>query len=136
MAFIFIFSNVHAETCSQHDFDKADMAMDSLKSWKSVDDYFSMYSNCDVGYISEGTSEMIIRLLVDNWGQLNELSALVKRKLAIENYVLDHVNSTLGIDDLEKLRDYSALHCQIDNKKLCEKLHDSSIVALKKLYSL
>ncbi|ECP3141090.1 hypothetical protein FZG11_23275, partial [Salmonella enterica] len=116
-------------------FDKADMAIDSLKSWEAVDEYFSMYGHCDVDYVNEGTSEKIIRLLVDKWGQLNELSVLVKRKATIEGYVLGHVNSTLDIDDLEKLRDYSVSGCHIDNENLCEKLHLSAISALKKLHS-
>lgn len=77
--FSFSFSNVYAEDCSQQDFDKADMALDSLASWKAVDDFYSRHSQCDVGYLREGTSEKIIRLLVDRWGELNELSALVKR---------------------------------------------------------
>ena len=134
--FIFAFFSAHAEEmCSQRDYDKADIAMNSLKSWATVDDYFSMYANCDVDYVNEGTSEKIIRLLVDKWGQLDELSALVKKKPAIEDYVLEHINSTLDIDDLEKLRDYSASNCQVNNENLCKKLHDSAIIALKKLHS-
>ncbi|UQQ17917.1 hypothetical protein MYA98_05445 [Salmonella sp. WGH-01] len=37
--FSFSFSNVYAEDCSQQDFDKADMALDSLASWKAVDGF-------------------------------------------------------------------------------------------------
>ncbi|EHP7599153.1 hypothetical protein KP220_002071 [Salmonella enterica] len=134
--FIFIIFSAQAEgTCSQQDFDKADMAISSLNSWATVDDYFSKYSDCDIDYVNEGTSEKIIRLLIDKWEQLNELSALVKRKPVIENYVLEHVNATLDIDDLEKLRDYSASDCYIDNENLCEKLHFSAISALNKLHS-
>lgn len=131
----FYFSNVYAEGCSQQDFDKADMAIGLLKSWETVDEYFSMYSNCDVDYVNEGTSEKMIRLLVDKWGHLDELSELIKRKPAIENYVLEHVNSTLDINDLEKLRDYSTSNCQIDDESLCDKLRVSAISALKRLHS-
>lgn len=41
MVLVFSFSNVYAEDCSQQDFDKADMALDSLASWKAVDDFYS-----------------------------------------------------------------------------------------------
>lgn len=131
----FYFSNGYAEGCSQQDFDKADIAMNSLNSWGAVDDYFTRHSDCDIDYVNEGTSEKIIRLLIDKWEQLNELSVLVKRKPAIEDYVIEHINSTLDIDDLERLRDYSASNCHIDNENLCERLHVSAISALQKLHS-
>lgn len=77
---VFFFSTAYAEQCSQQDFDKADMAMDSLTSWKVVDVYFSRYKDCDVGYVHEGTSDMIIHLLVNKWEKLNELSILIRSK--------------------------------------------------------
>ncbi|ECY4006563.1 TPA: hypothetical protein OPX83_004608, partial [Salmonella enterica subsp. enterica serovar Typhi] len=111
MVLVFSFSNVYAEDCSQQDFDKADMALDSLASWKAVDGFYSRHSQCDVGYLREGTSEKIIRLLVDRWGELNELSALIKRKPALGDYVIDHIGEILDVKDVEKIRDYSASHC-------------------------
>ncbi|WP_312817287.1 hypothetical protein [Atlantibacter subterraneus] len=126
----FAFSNAHAEDCSQQDFDKADMELDSLTSWKAVDDFFSRHSKCDVGYLREGTSEKIVRLLVDKWGQLNELSVLVKTKPALGDYVVDHIGEILDVKDVEKVRDYSASNCQIDDKALCKKLHDAAVYIL------
>lgn len=78
----------------------------------------------------KGTSEKIIRLLVDRWGELNELSALVKRKPALGDYVVDHIGEILDVKDIEKVRDYSASHCQIDSKDLCKKLHDAAVYIL------
>ncbi|EDE5694388.1 hypothetical protein BVM45_23000 [Salmonella enterica] len=130
MVLVFSFSNVYAEDCSQQDFDKADMALDSLASWKAFDDFYSRHSQCDVGYLREGTSEKIIRLLVDRWGELNELSALVKRKPALGDYVVDHIGEILDVKDVEIVRDYSASHCHIDSKDLCKKLHDAAVYIL------
>ncbi|ECV7918698.1 hypothetical protein ABQ11_22850, partial [Salmonella enterica subsp. enterica serovar Typhi] len=104
--------------------------LDSLASWKAVDGFYSRHSQCDVGYLREGTSEKIIRLLVDRWGELNELSALIKRKPALGDYVIDHIGEILDVKDVEKIRDYSASHCQIDSKDLCKKLHDAAVYIL------
>ncbi|SQH39963.1 putative exported protein [Salmonella enterica] len=61
---------------------------------------------------------------------LNELSALVKRKPALGDYVVEHIGEILGVKDVEKVRDYSASHCQIDSKDLCKKLHNAAVYIL------
>lgn len=130
----FIFFNIQAEEhCSQSAFDKADAMLSSLSSWQAVDKFFTQHKDCDVGYLREGTDEKIVRLLVDKWGQLNALSALVKRKPALGDYVADHISETLGDTDVEKVRDYAASNCQIEDKALCKKLHDAAVETLKRM---
>lgn len=41
---------------------------------------------------------------MDRWGELNELSALVKRKPALGDYVVDHIGEILDVKDVEIVR--------------------------------
>lgn len=134
IALLLIFClNAQAETerCSQKDFDKADVAMDYLTSWKAVADFFSRYHGCDEGYIMEGTSEAVIRLLVDKWERLDELSVLVKNRPALLNEVVDHINETLNEDDVEKVLHNTQSNCFITNKSLCKTLEKAASLTLK-----
>ncbi|WP_245880205.1 hypothetical protein [Superficieibacter electus] len=79
----------------------------------------------------EGTSEAVIRLLVDKWERLDELSVLVKNRPALLNEVTAHINETLNEDDVEKVLHYTQSNCFIKNKSLCKTLEEAASLTLK-----
>lgn len=83
-----------------------------------------------MGYFWEGMLEKIIRLLVDRWGELNELFVFVKRKLVFGDYVVDYIGEIFDVKDVEIVRDYLVFYCYIDSKDLCKKLYDVVVYIL------
>lgn len=135
--FIFTFTafSPNAELCPSQTFDKADIAMDTLTSWRAVYDFYTRYRNCDDGYILEGTSDRIARLLVDEWDRLEELSPLIKSRPPLADYILSHISTYTDKKDLEKLQFLSSSQCKITNRQFCDRLHFVTIWALKKQFN-
>ncbi len=124
-----------AALCPSQTFEKADIAMDTLTSWRAVDDFYTRYRNCDDGYILEGTSDRIARLLVDEWYRLEELSPLIKVRPPLADYILSHISTHTDKEDLEKLQFLSSSQCKIANQKFCERLHFATVLALKEQFN-
>ncbi|AZP31611.1 MULTISPECIES: hypothetical protein [Cronobacter] len=108
--------------CSKEKAEAAENAVDNLKTWKAVYESYRRYSSCDEGSIGEGYSEAIIRLLADRWSELPALDALGKRSASFERWVLSHIDSTLGSDDLQKVSDIAKTQCPSGHTALCEKI--------------
>ncbi|EPC7253985.1 hypothetical protein ACR2R9_003944 [Cronobacter sakazakii] len=108
--------------CSKEKAEAAENAVDNLKTWAAVYESYRNYLPCDEGSIGEGYSEAIIRLLADRWSELPALDALGKRSASFEGWVLSHIDSTLGSDDLQKVSDTAKTQCPSGHTALCEKI--------------
>lgn len=122
-----------AEQCSLAKLDQAETAMDSMTTWQAVDDFYARYQKCDDGYIQEGASDRIIRLLVDKWHELDELAARVKSHPALAEYVLMHISSYLDREDLLRLQMLASAQCKRENRALCNCILSRVSTALKRL---
>ena len=101
----------HAKVCSQRDATAADAMVDHLDSWAQVSATFTKYGHCDDGEIAEGNSEAIARLLADHWDTLPQLGTLIRHDSRLKGFILRHIDTTLGTDDLTKIDTLSASSC-------------------------
>ncbi|WP_045507187.1 MULTISPECIES: hypothetical protein [Kosakonia] len=108
-----------AKTCSPADAEAADMAVDSLNSWTSVNQNRVKFGHCDDGDISEGISESVARLLADHWDTLPELGSQIRKAPALKKYVLRHIDSTLDTKDLDKIQNQAERFCPAKQEELC-----------------
>lgn len=129
--FLLVMSNAMAKDCTPADAEAADLAVDSLSSWQAVSDNYSHYGQCDDGSIAEGSSEAVIRLLVDKWNTLPALDELVKKNLAFGDWVLNHIDTTLDSGDLEAVARRAQKNCPDHSKLLCEKVGSAANKALE-----
>jgi hypothetical protein len=90
--------------CSTTEAQRADAEADTLRSWDALYQSFKRYAHCDDGGIAEGYSESVARILVDHWDTLSELAALSKQDNKFLRFVLKHVDATLNLSDVEKIR--------------------------------
>lgn len=120
-----------AKDCSAIDAEAADEAIDHLNSWQAVSDNFTHYGQCDDGDIAEGNSEAVIRMLVDKWKTLPELTALAKQNSAFGEWVLGHIDSTLDSGDLQKAADLASSHCPEGNAEMCKRIADAANQAIE-----
>jgi hypothetical protein len=107
--------------CTKHEAEHADEAVDTMKSWDLVHDWYARYEHCDDGGPAEGVSEAVARNLVDRWETLPRLGELAK-DAAFRSFVLKHVNETLSRDDLKKISANAAKRCPMSLVSLCRDL--------------
>ena len=127
------FSLLHAaygKICSPADAEVADTMVDKLNSWTEVDRTFKLFKQCDDGSIAEGNSEAIARLLVDKWDTLPVLAKLIKRNPPLKLFVLNHINTTLDTNDLEKIKQLSTSACPERLDSLCVDLKKAATDAI------
>jgi|SRR5471030_1401991 len=130
--FLLLFSPLaQAKECGLQDAEAADMAVDTLNSWSAVKENFIRYGHCDSGSIAEGNSEVISRLLVDNWNELPQLNNLVSHNAAFRSYILKHIDSTLDTQDLDKIIRLSRSSCAQANEELCAAIQRAATQAEK-----
>ena len=116
--------------CSKFDEYAALRLVPYLTTWSNVALAHEEFRQCDDGAIAEGFSEMIVRLLVDQWPRLYELRRLTDKRSDLETFVLRHVNATLDQSDLKKLERLSRSKCTTPMQALCAKLANAARGAL------
>jgi hypothetical protein len=114
--------DAHAKTCSKHDAESADAAVDVLDSWTKLAWAVKKFGHCDAGSIAEGNSEAVARLLVDHWNTLPLLVKLVRRGPALKRFVLRHIDKTLDTDDLHRIQSLASSQCPEGSGPLCGEL--------------
>ncbi|WP_336280789.1 hypothetical protein [Cronobacter dublinensis] len=119
---VFVCPLTQGSECSKEKAEAAENAVDNLKTWAAVYESYRHYLPCDEGSIGEGYSEAITRLLVDRWSELPALDTLGKRNASFERWVISHIDSTLGSDDLQKVSDTAKTQCPSGHTALCEKI--------------
>ena len=108
--------------CSATQGQKADAAVDTLHSWNSLYEWYSLYVQCDDGGAAEAVSEAVARNLVDRWGTLPELSQLTVKSPKFRSFVLKHIDETLNMDDVRKIQANASLHCPSKLRPLCDSI--------------
>jgi hypothetical protein len=124
--FILIAGNAVAAECSSKDAEAADLAVDHLTTWQTVNDYFNHYRQCDEGEIAEGSSEVVTRLLTDRWETLPELKKIIAKTPPLKGWMLNHINTTLDTDDLLKVEKLATSQCPSSDKGLCKEIATSA----------
>ncbi|NDO83653.1 hypothetical protein CJP72_23750 [Citrobacter sp. NCU1] len=124
--FILIAGNAVAAECSPKDAEAADLAVDHLTTWQTVNDYFNHYRQCDDGDIAEGSSEAVIRLLADKWETLPKLDKIIAKNPPLKGWVLNHINTTLDTDDLFNVEKLATSQCPSSGESLCKEIASSA----------
>ena len=119
---LFAATGVGAKTCSRQDaIDAEQQAI--LKSWNAVYISFQRFApQCDDGAISEGYSEAVSRLLAKDWKHVQVVYDLTRKDKAFEKFVLNHIDETISLYDLDALLANAQQHCPDRNTSLCRKI--------------
>jgi hypothetical protein len=120
-----------AQACRPAQAAAADAMVDKLNDWAAVDRFFREYRQCDDGGIAEGSSDAVAHLLANQWDTLPKLQALIQREPALRAFVLNHINSTLDTDDLNKIKQNASTSCPPSGASLCAGMRQAVEQALK-----
>lgn len=105
--------------CSSEQAKRAESAIDRLRSWRSLYNWYQSYRQCDDGAISEGYSEAVARTLVDHWDALPQFSSVAQRDSRFRRFVLRHIDETLNDTDLKTISSNAEKRCPSGLSKLC-----------------
>jgi hypothetical protein len=101
------------------------------RSWDTLYMSFKSYRQCDDGAISEGFSESVARVLVDHWKTLPQLARLAGRDSQFRAFVIGHIDTTLNMDDVKKIRRNAQRQCPTGLRTVCDDLARQADSVLK-----
>jgi hypothetical protein len=108
--------------CSDRQSSSAEDEADRLRSWDALHNSFLKYRNCDDGAVADGFSESVARIFVEHWEALPKLSELSKQDPTFYRFVLKHVDATLDVDDLARIKEDAIKRCPKGLSILCREL--------------
>jgi hypothetical protein len=117
--------------CTDAEGQRALNQADTLRSWDALYKSYRLYRACDDGAIAEGYSESVARILVDHWSTLPRLAYLARNNVKFRQFVLGHVDATLDMGDVQKIRTKAKTQCPRGLRDVCDNLANRANYALK-----
>jgi len=118
--------------CSAEKAKLAELETDHLRSWDSLYHSYIRYHSCDDGAIAEGYSEAVARILTDHWKTLPKCPPLYKSSPKFRTFVLRHIDATLAMTDLERIRKNAIRGCPANMAKDCGDIRNAVDRAINK----
>ncbi len=119
-------SGEHVKMCSREDAKEAEATTATISSWEQLYFSFKKYGHCDDGAIGEGFSEAISVLMAEKWSSLNQLAQLAKKDSAFRQFVIQHLDETIPIDRLKKIKLNAESNCDKTVRDICRDVLKSS----------
>jgi hypothetical protein len=104
---------------------------DTLRSWDALYKSYLTFGHCDDGAIGEGYSESVARILADHWNTLPRFVQFAGKDAAFQAFVIRHLDATLNMDDVEKIKQDALTHCPTGLRPTCIHLVKQADSALK-----
>lgn len=104
---------------------------DTPRSWDALRHSYKEFGNCDDGAVAEANSESIARILADRWNTLPRFAQLAKNDPSFRAFVIGHIDATLNMDDVEKIKKAALTHCPSGLRKTCTDIAKQADFALK-----
>jgi hypothetical protein len=108
---------------------------DTLRSWDALYKSYKTFGRCDDGAVAEGFSESVARILADHWNTLPRFVQIADKDAAFRAFVIKHLDPTLNMDDVEKIRQDALTHCPIGLQTTCNHLVKQADSALREATS-
>jgi len=112
---------------------EAESSVSRLNNWEDVYKSFKKFRFCDDGAIAEGYSDVVERMLSNQWGQLEELVKLSSSDKGYIVFVVKHIDATADKSDVENIIVNSSTKCPESAKSVCSEIEKSAREALKEI---
>jgi hypothetical protein len=97
--------------CSHAENLQAEDEAATLRTWDGLYKSYRLYARRNNVDAEEGYSESVARILVDHWQTLSRLSQLARKDKGFRDFVLGHVDATLDMGDVGKIRTNAIQRC-------------------------
>jgi hypothetical protein len=115
-------ANPTKKQCTKQEAIQAENGLDSLKNWDDVYRSYRTFSHCDDGSIAEGYSDVVTRLLADDWKHFPRLVALANANKPFREFVLKHIDETVSDTVRSKISDNARSRCPRGGQALCDSI--------------
>jgi hypothetical protein len=115
------------ERCSN----TADKLLSRASSWADLRKWFASYADCDDGDLADTVSEDVTVLLARRWQDLPRLEQEIKKESRFQAFVLQHIDATVTIDDLEAVHRNAIQQCPTGSSALCVSIATAAQGALE-----
>jgi hypothetical protein len=120
-----------AVTCTEAQEQRAGDESVMLRTWSALYSSYQAYWQCDDGFIAEGYSESVARILVDHWETLSRLDEIGSKDVSFQRFVVRHVDATLDLRDLKRIAQSANTQCPESLKGVCAQLATRAVAAIK-----
>lgn len=76
----------------------------------------------DEGLYADGYTNMVVGVLAGNWGDLSTLQELAAKDEAFRAFVLRHIGTSAGEDDLRRVARRARADCPVNSARLCKEI--------------
>jgi hypothetical protein len=104
---------------------------DTFRSWDALHRSYKEFGSCDDGAVAEGFSESVARIFADHWNTLPRFAQLAENDPSFRAFVIRHIDATLNMDDVEKIKRAALTHCPSGLRKTCSDIAKQADFALK-----
>lgn len=101
-------------------------AVDQLTDWSGLYDEFKRYSHCDDGALDEGWSDVVVRLLTQDWKAVSVLSRLASADTKFSDFVLLHVDELMSPEEARAIVVNARTKCPRNAEKICRALAEKA----------
>lgn len=108
--------------CLRSDAIEAEKAIDEIGNWEELHDHFEKYSACDMASIAEGLDDVVIRLLLRDWKNVDIAVGLANTSPQFGDFIARHVTELAALDELQAIQDAATTQCPIDGQTFCRRL--------------
>jgi len=132
LSIAFLCGNAVAEegSCTKAEAMEAESSVSRLTNWEDVYKSFKKFRFCDDGAIADGYSDVVVRLLSNQWSQLKALIKLSSSDKEFFVFVVKHIDATADKSDVENIIVNSGTKCPESAKTVCSKIEKSAREAL------
>jgi len=112
---------------------EAESSVSQLNNWEDVYKSFKKFRFCDDGAIAEGYSDVVVRMLSNQWSQLGELVKPSSADKEFFVFVVKHIDATANKSEAENIIVNSSTKCPESAKIVCSEIEKSAREALKEI---
>ena len=116
------YSTESVAACTIEQAKNAEEHASTIRSWKALYQSFIKYHECDDGAIGEGFSDSVVRLLINDWSNIDYLQKIVDKNPSFESFVLRHIDELMSPVQLTKIDDLAQNSCPKRAKHICVKI--------------
>jgi hypothetical protein len=123
--------NAKESSCPLSLLEKADSSISKLNNWQDVYKSFKRFRQCDDGYIAEGYSDAIVKILAHKWNQLSILIKFTSQDKDFYAFVIRHIDATTDESELKMIIHNSSKRCSKSDSNLCSEIGKAAKEAFK-----
>lgn len=110
------------KACPQEDAQLAEAQAATAVSWQQLHEQFARYSQCDDGAIAEGFSDVVTRLLADQWSEVSSLVPILRASPDFRKFILRHIDETAPAKRLEQISEHAERTCPRHMGSMCRQI--------------